>query len=89
MVRLTDSDIFARYCQALADWAVEGAIVLNGRASDGLRTTLEGVTEKYFKEASIALSAKRTARSIRSRKSANLGATIGNGITIYVPPLTA
>ena len=51
MARLTDPDILARYRQALADWAVEGAIVLKGRASVGLRTTLEGVTEKYFKEA--------------------------------------
>lgn len=51
MVRLTDPDILARYRQALADWAIEGAIVLKGRAPDGLRTTLEGVTEKYFKEA--------------------------------------
>ena len=51
MARLTDPDIVARYRQALSDWAVEGAIVLKGRAPDGLRTTLEGVTEKYFKEA--------------------------------------
>jgi hypothetical protein len=50
MARLTDPDILARYKQALADWNVEGAIVLMGRAPDGLRTTLEGVTEKYFKE---------------------------------------
>src|SRR4029077_1201548 len=49
MARLTDPDILARYQQALADWDVEGAIVLKGRAPDGLRTTLEGVTEKYFK----------------------------------------
>lgn len=51
MARLTDPEILARYEQALADWKVEGAIVLEGRAPDGLRTTLEGVTEKYFKEA--------------------------------------
>jgi hypothetical protein len=51
MVRLTDLDILARYRQALADWAVAGAIVLKGRAPDGLRTTLEGATEEYFKEA--------------------------------------
>ncbi|HEY7327896.1 MAG TPA: hypothetical protein VH592_09665 [Gemmataceae bacterium] len=51
MVHLTDPDILARYRQALADWAVEGAIVLKGRAAEGLRTTLEGMTEKYFSEA--------------------------------------
>jgi hypothetical protein len=50
MARLTDPDILARYKQALADWNVEGAIVLKGRAPDGLRLTLEGVTERYFKE---------------------------------------
>jgi hypothetical protein len=51
MARLTDPDVLARYQQALADWNVEGAIVLKGRAPDGLRTTLEGMTEKGFKEA--------------------------------------
>jgi len=51
MARLTDPDTLARYHQALADWRVGGAIVLKGRASEGLRTTLEGVTEEYFKEA--------------------------------------
>jgi hypothetical protein len=51
MARLTDPDILARYNQALAEWNIEGAIVLKGRAPDGLRTTLEGVTERYFKEA--------------------------------------
>jgi hypothetical protein len=51
MARLTDPDILARYRQALADWSVEGAIELVGRASEGLRTTLEGVTVTYFKEA--------------------------------------
>jgi hypothetical protein len=50
MARLTDPDILARYEQALAEWGVEGAIVLLGRARDGLRTTLEGATEEYFKE---------------------------------------
>jgi hypothetical protein len=50
MARLTDPDLLARYKQALADWNVEGAIVFKGRAPDGLRLTLEGVTEKYFKE---------------------------------------
>ncbi len=51
MARLTDPDILARYKQALADWDIEGALELMGRAHEGLRTTLEGVTEKYFKEA--------------------------------------
>ena len=51
MARLTDPGTLARYHQALADWAVEGAVVLKGRAPDGMRTTLEGVTEKAFKEA--------------------------------------
>ena len=51
MARLTDPDILARYEQALADWAVGGAIELVGRAAEGLRTTLEGVTVNYFKEA--------------------------------------
>jgi hypothetical protein len=35
----------------MADWNVEGAIELEGRAPEGLRITLEGVTVKYFKEA--------------------------------------
>jgi hypothetical protein len=51
MARLTDPEILARYKQALAEWNVEGAVILQGRAPDGLRTTLEGVTEDYFKEA--------------------------------------
>ncbi|MGH7171978.1 MAG: hypothetical protein ACRELG_17020 [Gemmataceae bacterium] len=51
MARLTDPDILARYHQALADWAVKDAIKLEGRAHEGLRTTLEGVTEEYFLEA--------------------------------------
>jgi len=51
MAHLSDPDILARYKQALAEWNVGGAIVLKGRAPDGLRTTLEGVTEEYFKEA--------------------------------------
>jgi hypothetical protein len=51
MARLTDPDTLARYQQALAEWEVEGAIELIGRAHEGLRTTLEGVTVKYFKEA--------------------------------------
>jgi hypothetical protein len=51
MPRLTDPDILARYKQALAEWNVEGAIELEGRAHEGLRTTLEGVTVRYFKEA--------------------------------------
>ncbi len=36
---------------ALADWQVVGAIELIGRAHEGLRTTLEGMSEKGFKEA--------------------------------------
>lgn len=51
MVRLTDPDLLARYKQALSDWNVEGAVVLKGLAPNGLRTTVEGVTEKFFKEA--------------------------------------
>jgi len=51
MARLTDPDILARYKQALAEWGVEGAIELIGRASEGLRASLEGVTVKDFKEA--------------------------------------
>ena len=50
MARLTDPDILARYKQALADWQTSGAVELEGRASERLRTTLEGVTVKYFKE---------------------------------------
>jgi hypothetical protein len=50
MARLTDLAVLARYKQAQADWNVEGAVVFKGRAPDGVRTTLEGVTEKYFKE---------------------------------------
>jgi hypothetical protein len=51
MARLTDPETLARYRQALEDWRIEGAIVLKGRAPDGLRATLEGVTEALFKEA--------------------------------------
>ncbi len=50
MARLTDPDILARYTQALTEWKVEGAIELEGRAAEGLRTTLEGVTVRHFKE---------------------------------------
>jgi hypothetical protein len=50
MARLTDPDTLARYKQALIEWAVTGAIELQGRAPEGLRTTLEGVTVRYFKE---------------------------------------
>jgi len=51
MARLTDPDILARYKQALSEWEITGAIELVGRAHEGLRTTLEGVTVQYFKEA--------------------------------------
>src|SRR5438105_5031977 len=52
MVRLTDPDTLARYKQALTEWGVEGAIVLEGhRAHEGMRTTLDGVTVEEFKEA--------------------------------------
>jgi hypothetical protein len=50
MARLTDPDILARYKLALAEWQVGGAIELEGRAPEGLRTTLERVTVRYFKE---------------------------------------
>ncbi len=50
MARLTDPELLARYLQALNDWNVEGAIELEGRAWEGLRTTLEGVTVRFFKE---------------------------------------
>jgi hypothetical protein len=51
MARLTDPILLERYLQALAEWQYEGAIELEGRAAEGLRTTLEGVTVKFFKEA--------------------------------------
>jgi hypothetical protein len=51
MARLTDPDILARYHQALSEWRVAGAIELIGRANEGLRTTVEGLTEDGFKEA--------------------------------------
>jgi hypothetical protein len=51
MARLTDPDILARYKQALAEWAVSGAIELEGRAPVGLRATLEGMSSDNFKEA--------------------------------------
>jgi hypothetical protein len=52
MARLTDPDTLARYKQALTEWEVKGAIVLEGRrAHGGLRTTLEGMTVAEFKEA--------------------------------------
>src|SRR5690242_2423324 len=50
MPRLTDPEILARYKQALADWKVEGAIELQGRAPEGLAGSVDGVTVKYFKE---------------------------------------
>ncbi len=51
MAQLTDPDLLERYLQALADWQYEDAIRLEGRAAEGLRTTLEGVTVKALKEA--------------------------------------
>src|SRR5262245_11177269 len=51
MARLTDPDILARYKQALSEWKVKGSIELEKDAPDGLRTTLEGVTVEFFKEA--------------------------------------
>ncbi|MCI0377366.1 MAG: hypothetical protein L0215_07160 [Gemmataceae bacterium] len=51
MSRLTDPAILARYKQALAEWSVEGTVELVGRVHEGLRTTLEGVTVRGFKEA--------------------------------------
>ena len=51
MARLTDPDILARYKQALSECEVTGAIELEGRAHEGLRTTFEGVTVDEFKEA--------------------------------------
>jgi hypothetical protein len=50
MARLTDPRLLARYKQALAEWKVAGYVELTDRAHEGLRTTLEGVTVKYFKE---------------------------------------
>jgi hypothetical protein len=50
MARLTEPDILARYKQAVSEWQVDGAIVLKGHAPEGLKTTLEGITERYFKE---------------------------------------
>lgn len=50
MARLTDPEILTWYLQALSEWQVEGAIELDGRAPEGLRATLEGVTVKFFKE---------------------------------------
>ncbi len=51
MARLTDPEILARYKQALDEWKLAGAIELIGRAHEGLRRTLDGVTEDGFKEA--------------------------------------
>ena len=51
MARLPDPEILARYQQALIDWEIEGAVDLRGRAPEGLRSTLEGVTVRDFKEA--------------------------------------
>lgn len=50
MARLTDPELLARYHQALSEWSFEGAIVLEGRAWEGLRTTLAGTTARFFKE---------------------------------------
>ena len=52
MARLTDPAILDRYKQALADWRVTGAIIVDEKqALDGLKTYLEGVTQRDFKEA--------------------------------------
>ena len=51
MPRLTDPEILERYTSALTEWQIAGAIELVGRAHQELRETLEGVTEKGFKEA--------------------------------------
>lgn len=50
MARLTDPDVLVRYKQALSEWKVQGAILLKKDAHEGLRTTLQGVTEVIFKE---------------------------------------
>jgi len=50
MARLTDPELLARYKQALADWKLAEAIRFDGRAVDGLKTTLEGVSQRVFKE---------------------------------------
>lgn len=49
MARLTDPILLGRYQQALRDWKLDGAIELIGRAHEGLRNTLEGVTVLEFK----------------------------------------
>ena len=51
MARLTDPEILARYRQALSDWKVEGAVILEGRAPEGLRITLGRMAEQSLKEA--------------------------------------
>src|SRR5438128_1199132 len=50
MARLTDPDILAQFHRALSEWKVAGYVELIGRAPEGLRTTLEGVTVPFFKE---------------------------------------
>jgi hypothetical protein len=52
MARLTDSEVVARYKQALMDWQCTGAILPKGqRVLDGLRTTLGEVDWRSFTEA--------------------------------------
>ncbi len=52
MARLTDSEILAKYKQALAEWAISGAVELDGRAPERSSIdALEGVTVNDFKEA--------------------------------------
>lgn len=50
MARLTDPEILARYNQALAERSCAGFVELTGRAQEGLRVTLDGLTAKGFRE---------------------------------------
>ena len=46
----TDPDVLARYRQALSEWKIVGAVILNRRAGEGLRETVEGVTAESLVE---------------------------------------
>jgi hypothetical protein len=50
MAKLADPEILSCYINALQNWRYEGFVVFKKDAAEGLRTHLEGVTQKGFKE---------------------------------------
>src|ERR1700678_3750548 len=51
MARLADPDVLAGYQKELCEWTIEGYVELQGRALEGLRSAVVGVTAKEFKAA--------------------------------------